>query len=517
MASQVYEILNKAWKTTSASIFHEDLGDLAEHSGWLGEGFQARQKRSVVSGQPVFHVPDFGETAKVVSLEESQKLKFQPLSINEIKDMDSIVEALRERIFYTGNIVLGNSRFVEGSTNIHDSNFILNSAYIYKGKYLAFTSNFLLSEYVFGCDWGGESNGIIRCFHAFRGRRCFEGWNLHNVSDSFYCNDLRNSSDCLFSFNLWNRRHVIGNLELEPGKYGALKEKLVEEVVAEIQKRKKAPSLMDLIRPRARQPELKERIPSDFDMGRIDEAFGKTSEIILGKDFGKVEEYKGWLTAKIPMILAKKSAVSDKIYHIVAHPPYSKYADKRCISFEDSVDFDLKLDEKDLAKLSLGSAPEVLDRIALPCPEEVVGVWKNAFGCFSYGWSSSDVYKCTFAFESKSNAYCYRPRNSEHCFGCMQNMVSNFCIRSHCSTELSRCLEVDSSTSCSGLYFGHNCENVHDSFFCFNVKNIRNAVGNTPLAPEKFKSVKNSLLAQMCEELERDKKLRWDIYSIGCK
>ena len=52
--------------------------------------------------------------------------------------------------------------------------------------------------------------------------------------------------------------------------------------------------------------------------------------------------------------------------------------------------------------------------------------------------------------------------------------------------------------------------------FCFNSKNLTRAIGNAPLPPQKYKSVKASLLGQIVGELEKTKNLKWDIYNIAC-
>ena len=76
---------------------------------------------------------------------------------------------------------------------------------------------------------------------------------------------------------------------------------------------------------------------------------------------------------------------------------------------------------------------------------------------------------------------------------------------------------MDCSNKCSDSYFLHNCENVNDAMFCFNVKNLRNAIGNSQLPPDKFQKTKSSLVEQMFSELEKKKSLKWNIYNIGGK
>ena len=77
-------------------------------------------------------------------------------------------------------------------------------------------------------------------------------------------------------------------------------------------------------------------------------------------------------------------------------------------------------------------------------------------------------------------------------------------------------MEVDSCESCSDLYYSHNCENVHDSMFCFNSKNIRNAIGNVALTTPDYMRIKKMIVQQLADELETKKDLKWDIYNVGC-
>ena len=89
------------------------------------------------------------------------------------------------------------------------------------------------------------------------------------------------------------------------------------------------------------------------------------------------------------------------------------------------------------------------------------------------------------------------------------------CIHCYNSENLNRCFEADSSKSCSDAYFLHNCENVRESMFCFNAKNLTNAIGNAPLPAEQYRKIKSSIISQLADELEEKKSLKWGIFSIG--
>jgi len=61
---------------------------------------------------------------------------------------------------------------------------------------------------------------------------------------------------------------------------------------------------------------------------------------------------------------------------------------------------------------------------------------------------------------------------------------------------------VDSARSCSGCYYCHNVENVHDSIFCSNVKNLRYAVGNVEVGKGEFLRIKETVISRVLSGIE---------------
>ena len=112
---------------------------------------------------------------------------------------------------------------------------------------------------------------------------------------------------------------------------------------------------------------------------------------------------------------------------------------------------------------------------------------------------------------------CTWPRNSEHCYGSARVFMCSFVIRCFNSLKLSRCLECDCSRDCTGAYFCHNCENVHDSMFCFNAKNLRYAIGNAEVGREAFERAKKMLLSEIAASLEKTHDYKRSIYNISGK
>ena len=100
--SGVYGKVNDAWKKTSKVLLGEELGEMEEYEGWLtSDLIEPREEKSGISGKNVYLGNREYCNGKFLGLDEVDfKKKFEPLDINEIKDIDSIVGALQERFYY---------------------------------------------------------------------------------------------------------------------------------------------------------------------------------------------------------------------------------------------------------------------------------------------------------------------------------------------------------------------------------------------------------------------------------
>ena len=126
------EKLDGAWKKTCKILFGKEIGDLKEYEKWMALSLPERAlRKSCVSGKDVLIAMDaYGKDAAFVRADESQGNKDYGLGINQLKDIDSIINAIREKCEYTGNRYLGNSTFVEQSDIVMDSHYVRNSTNI---------------------------------------------------------------------------------------------------------------------------------------------------------------------------------------------------------------------------------------------------------------------------------------------------------------------------------------------------------------------------------------------------
>ncbi|VVB58603.1 Uncharacterised protein [Candidatus Anstonella stagnisolia] len=519
-----HQTLEKRWKGATKILFGAELGPLEEYKNWLCNfNEEVMRRNSSLSGKPVSYVDaKFRENSKWISFDEVDfNKKFQPLSINDVKDIDSIVSAVQERIFYTGNIILGNSQYVYESTNINDSYYMLNCAKLGDSKYIAHSTLGRLCEDCFGCNGIGESKFCLKCYETYRDVRSFELWRSENCSDCYYSYNLASCSDCMYSFNIKNKRFTIGNLALPQEKYAAIKKALLSQMASELTKQKRIYSLVDLLAKCSTDTSefshLKFDSPSPHtDLAPIQNAFDQTSKVIFGKPLGHLDDYQKWLERNSREKAYGKSAVSSKPIIIGDYSSFFELPRNRLVKFDESLKIgeNFHISDSDASRLTLQNAHEFLGNIAFCPPEYEQGTNTNTIECPTTA-SSANCYRSYPNILSKFIAYSFWPRTSEHIFGSAMMFDSEFCINSYYSLKLHRCLEMDSCRDCSDSLFCHNVESTADSMFCFNSKNLRNAIGNAPLPKEKYSSIKSSILSQLTNELQKKKSLKYDIYSIG--
>ena len=544
ISTQLYDTLNKAWKSTCRVVLGGEVGELSDFEGWLGEYLPPAGKRvSAVSGKPVTLAnPHYPDAARFVSMEEATGRKVDALGINEIKDIDSIVRAVSEQWEYTGNRVLGNSALVESSDIVADSQSVWGSTDISQSQYVY--SSFLVrsdSKYVFGSGWFGRTQFAIRHVGGFSNSRIMESPMVTDSSDIFFSHSLAGCMDVMFSFSQRSRRHMIGNLELPKDKYTALKAKLLAEVREELAAKKRFPSLMEMTQDAERKAGTGSRKQDGMDnsggrrgsgrfghlslspreektsMEPIEKAFASTFKVIFGYGPEKMEKYEDWLMTNIPPITYIESPFGRKTY-LPDDPSFSclsKFPGNRTVSIYEAMELGKRrMDEKSLG--SLESIREGLPGIAFFTMEWNEGENSNNIKSpvVHHGSNSYRVYDVTY---SEYAALGSMSQNSKYTFGCYRVVESQFCVKCYNSLKLSRCFEVDSSSSCLDSMFCHNSEGLSDAMFCFNAKGKRHAIGNAELGPDGYRGVKSALLRQIADELESKGSTEWNVFRMGSK
>ncbi len=527
MASPVFEAMDKAWRSTCRVIFGQETAPLADCDEWLREyGEKLRMEKSSLSGKRVtFSVDDYAENAKYCGFDEDDfGKKFAPISINEMKDIDGIIQAVQERASYAGNVILGNSSLVENSSSVLESHFVLDSTVITDSKYVGYSRYVKGGEYCFGIFGSTKAEHIVKCMGSEL-KRCFECHMVEVLSDCYYCAKTQNCHECIFCFGTYNGGYKIGNTQLSREKYGSLKAKLLGEIAEKIRKEKKVFSLLSLIEACSdKKPDQRLKLQKApemaFDITPIEKGFGQATSLLLGRELSGIERHASYLYRHVPRNFNLKSSLTGNnvvVGGYRAHLLKKWDLEKRMVTEDEMRDIGkFQLDQNAVEKISLdfGSLVEILHPVAYTNLDKIAGRVTNSRNA-AVAIDCVDCYEGSAFIWSKKCSHCFWAESSESMFGCSATWGCSFCLKTYYSRRITRAFECDNCHACSDAYFLHNCENVRDSMFCFNAKNLTNAIGNAPMEPGDYKRIKSSLVSQMADELERTKNLKWDIFNLG--
>ncbi|MFH1520813.1 MAG: hypothetical protein ABID61_04155 [Candidatus Micrarchaeota archaeon] len=250
-------------------------------------------------------------------------------------------------------------------------------------------------------------------------------------------------------------------------------------------------------------------------MDEIEKAFQETTSILFGKKLYNLEDYRTWLLESVGKALYTKSQISNNTVYVPDIIFYSSIK-KNMVTLDESVELGKRqLSEEDTKILTLANASEKLKDIKFVTSDVMLGqnqdlkktsTYMNAQHCFDGVWY----------INSKCDAYCFWPRESEYCFGSHFIFASNFSIKCYNSVKLARCFELSDCSTCTDCYFCHNCENLNNCMFCFNVKSLRYAIGNIEVGRETYLKIKEKIIGEIANKIETEKKLEMNIYNIGC-
>lgn len=510
--------LDADFRKTCFIIFGRELGALADFAPYLSEMMMSdRTVKSSVSGKMVmFSSPFYQKGAAYVSQEEMGGIAFPPLSINDIKDIDSLFDAASERAVYCGNKLFGNNMNVSEGDNVVDCIDVLHSHDIYNSRCVAYCAIGRYARSIYGVSpfWRGDR--AIRCSACYLNgaSRSFECYYSNGISDSYYTFNCSGCTSCIFCFNLRSKSHMIGNLQLSRERYLQLKEKLVLEMAEMLQRDRRIFSIADICG-KGQEGENEVAAPPLKPQPEVEGAWGTATKILLGHEHKNAGRFADWLlknTLKKRRVRGAEGAVVHKPdLPVVRDIPGPKFAplEEALASSSNHI----AIPENELP--SLGEIAARAGKIAVFAPEIFEGQSRNCEDTRVVS-DSAHVFGLWWARGSSYAGYSTIVTESKYVFGGYARVLnSEFCINAHNVTRVKNCFECDSCYLCRDCYFCHNCENVEEGLFCFNAKGLRYAVLNQQLPKGEYLRIKKILLDYVNSELEKNGGLPFGIFSLG--
>jgi len=250
-------------------------------------------------------------------------------------------------------------------------------------------------------------------------------------------------------------------------------------------------------------------------MNKIEQGFADTTALLFGTRLEHLHDYSAWLQQDlVATILSFKSAITGSDVH-VPQVDFFKPMKDNLVTANEALEFGKKsLTDTQVYSLNLSNASTMLKDIRITCCDWVFGEIIDVKKCVAYG-PLQYGYKNAFCWWNKMIAYSCIIRTSEYLFGCSHVTDSSFCIKCYDSIKLNRCFEVSASQSCNACYFCHNCENLDDCMFCFNLRGKKYAIANIEIGKGNYLKVKQIIMKNIADELEKSKKLRFTIFNLS--
>jgi hypothetical protein len=240
--------LNAAWKSTCKILLGQEIGELQEYEKFLKRYIVPLKKtKSTFSGKDIAYGAPYSPKAKFISEDEMGLLTPAPLGTNDIKDIDSLFNAVAERFHYAGNKQGGQIKDVVQSEDVSDAFFVYDSRDIFRSENIGYCQMIVEMKYVFGCCWGTKCNFAINTTEFFQSNRLFESTLVTNTADAFYSYNCNNCQEVMFCINQKSTRYAIGNNSLPKDKYLELKKKLLAEISDDLKGKKTVPSHIEVL------------------------------------------------------------------------------------------------------------------------------------------------------------------------------------------------------------------------------------------------------------------------------
>jgi len=238
--------------------------------------------------------------------------------------------------------------------------------------------------------------------------------------------------------------------------------------------------------------------------GPLNKAWKATCKAVLKDDIGNLLDYQDYLRRYTDPMELKRSSLSGAGVTI-SSGCFSK--DARFISNSEIPEYDRKLAAMPLDINSIKDIDSVIEATS----ERAYYAGNIVLGNSAHVVRSHRVVNANYALEcqdvydAKYVAYATSMRFLEYFFGGGVGSTSQFCIKTQENYRMVRCMETVHINVAADCYFSASLEHCSDCMFSFNQRSRQFLIGNLQLQKDSYMTLKDKLLAEIRDTLQRDK------------
>jgi len=518
--SSTLQAVNNAWKRATKIILGEEIGDIWAYENYLKRYTRLPKNIQSPTNENIYLPSErYKSVKKVMPYTTKIKMDKPFANINEIKDIDNLFELARDHFEYIGNVILGNSKFIEKSANIVDSFYVYNSNTIAKSKYVAYSSYAKDVEYTFGSHALGSMKFIIATNVSGGGdpiARIFESFYiLGGTYDAYFSHNLSGCSEAFFSFFQKGKSYIIGNNQLSKDKYLKIKEGLLEQVRTDLE-RGKLKTLYEIIKESKNRYHVDVVPLSEPPPEKVREAFSSVTNTILGKELDIENRHIiKFLTRNLPYYHIDAVKANGYMDVVGGLEYYLGRVGKDLVRHVIPTQM---MNESEKIRINL-KEPITLDSLVKEFNSSGLALINISFGSGNLNtiesapaFHSANIYRVIDGVMAKTSAYSLWPRESTNTFGSFSVFESHGVIRSYGSEKVMRVFESDSSNNISDSYYVHMCEGITNAMFSFGLRGSAKGMGrgyilNTSLDLVLYNKVKENLKEWIVGKVEGGKQV----------
>ena len=128
-SGHLLSVLDKSFASTCTMLFGSSFGSMEKNSKFLSTHMHSMQSaKSALGGQDVYYCAPYPAQSRFISFSEKnewqQSGKQSKIPLDWIKDIDSLFASFDEIATYSGDKILGETKYVEKSDNVSNSFYI---------------------------------------------------------------------------------------------------------------------------------------------------------------------------------------------------------------------------------------------------------------------------------------------------------------------------------------------------------------------------------------------------------